>query len=224
MHKCYYGLFFVIWVLLIFCVHDLYASPSGLNNIPTTDVVPKKTLVLQSWINAGRGKAPDYYSGLKYGVIKGMEIGIDGKLGSRNAGPAAGQIKYHLPIGGEQFKFKSLVGVENISSNSKRMGKVNPYAAFSYQLEPFRVHLGYNFQGHNDGAFAGADKTFQLFERDFTLRTDIKQTKDGHEVLGSFGFAYVLPWNFVFESWASFPSESKLHESFTAKLDYGIKF
>jgi len=224
MYKYYCGLSFVIWVLFVFCVHDLYASPSGLNNIPTTDVVQERVLVFQSWINAGKEKVPEYYSGFKYGVIKGVEIGVDGKLGSRNAGPATGQVKYQFPFGDKNFKFKSLAGVENISSNSKRVGKINPYVAFSYQLEPFRTHLGYNFQNHNNGVFAGADKTFQLFGRALTLRTDIKQTKDGHEVLGSFGFAYALPWNFVFENWASFPSESKLHESVTAKLDYVIKF
>ena len=215
-------LFLSVCCIFIFA-QDLFASPTGLNNIPTADVVPEGVLVLQGWADYGANQAPVYRSSFNYGLLKGVEIGADGKMGTEKTGPTTFQFKCQLPLD-EDSKLIPLVGVENISTNTDKVGKVNPYLVFTYDLDLFRTYLGYNFQDRNDGAFAGLDKTLKLFERELTLRTDLKQTKDGHEILGSFGFLHVLPWNFILESWVSVPSESNLDETFTLKLNYVIGF
>jgi hypothetical protein len=218
----------LIFFLLVFSVFTfapyLFASPTGLNNIPTADVVPEKILVLQSWANFGKNQLPTYYSGFKYGFLKGIEIGADGKVGSKKTGPVTFQFKYQLPLLAEDSNLVPLVGMENIATNKHKAGEVNPYVVLTSDFELFRGHLGYNFQNDNFGAFAGLDKTLELDGRDFILRADLKQTKDGHEVLGSFGFLHILPWNFILESWVTIPSENKQDETFTMKLNYVIEF
>ncbi len=217
----------IIAVVIIagaFYVRSADASATGLNNIPTSDVVPEKTLALQSWANFGKDQLPTYYSGFKYGPLKGVEIGADGKVGTRKTGPATLQFKCQLPFFGHDSSFMPLVGVENISTNTDRAGKVNPYAVVTYDFTFARIHLGYNFQEDNDGGFGGLDKTIKFFNRDLILRTDLKQTDNGDEVLGSVGFLHVLPWNFILESWVSFPSEDEKEETFTVKLNYVISF
>ena len=224
MEKYYLGISLVICLLLAFSACNLYASATGLNNIPTTDVAPKKTLVLQNWINAAENHVPEYRDGFKYGLIERVEIGIDAKVGSRNAGPVSGQIKYQLQLDSADSKFQSLVGIENISSNSKRLGRTNPYVALSYRSDILRLHMGYNFQDNNEGTFAGIDKTVKFAGRDLTLRSDIKETNRRDHVLGSIGFIYALPQNFLIENWLSIPSDSTEETIFTIKLNYVIKF
>jgi len=43
-----------------------FATATGLNNIPTADVVPEKVLVLQYYGNFASGAGPDHFLGFKY--------------------------------------------------------------------------------------------------------------------------------------------------------------
>ncbi len=88
----------------------------------------------------------------------------------------------------------------------------------------FRFHMGFSFQEKNQAIFGGIDKTFKLMDRDLVLRGDIRQVNDGDELLYSIGLLYVLPHNFVLESWGSFPSADRDEKSLTIKLNYIISF
>ena len=214
----------LVWILcLIGCfvfVQSGLASPSGLNNIPTADVVPENILVFQTWANLGPERSTDLFFGAKFGVYKGVEIGLD----SEDSGPIVAQFKVQAPVFGPDSKLLPLVGVENISTDTDRAGDLNPYIVFTYDFDFLRGHVGYNFQDDNLGAFLGVDTTVQLGGRDLVLRADVRETSDGDELLGSLGFLHVLPENFVLEGWVSVPSDDGLEESYTIKLNYVLEF
>lgn len=211
-------------VILFFSVYAA-GSPSGLNNIPTSDVTPGKVLVLQSWGNFSHGAAPSWMGGLKYGLLKGVEIGIDRRLGSDgNNGPLTFQTKLQIPGPWESISLKPLIGIANLSDDTDAAGKADPYAVLTHENKFYRLHLGYSFQKDNQAMFMGLDKTFKFMSRDLVLRGDIRQVADGDELLWSIGLLYELPYNFVLESWGSFPSADRDEKSLTIKLNYVISF
>ena len=114
-------------------------------------------------------------------------------------------------------------GIANLGDRA-RLGWEDYYLALSHDFDIFRLHLGGTFQRDNEGGFAGADKTFQLWERNLTLRTDIVQTNERHDVTGSAGFIYDFGNNILLESWISFPSQSGKENTATVKLNYVISF
>lgn len=199
-----------------------WATPTGLNNISTADVVPEKLLALQVWTEVGEDNKPDYFTGFKYSPVKNLEIGLDGRIF-----PEAGleetveaQAKYRFELSDST---SMAVGVANLGDRA-RLGWEDYYLAFTQDLVFFRAHLGGTAQRDNEGVFAGLDKTLKFLERDFMLRTDIIQANDGHDMTASAGFIYDLGHNFLVESWASFPTQSGKEDVFTIKLDYVIKF
>lgn len=206
-----------------------FASPTGLNNIPTTDVVPDKTLVLQTWLTSGEDAKPVYVAGFKYGIIDRVEVGLDSKIGSVTGGPVALQGK--LKIFESDIGFASLAGVEGITFESNRRieDDILPYFALSQDirinedLQLIRLHGGYIFQKNNFGFFFGADRTFDVLEQTLILRSDIKQVNDMDDLLISGGFLFTLPFNLVLESWLNIPTQSGKEESVTVKLNYVIK-
>lgn len=74
----------LIGMIFLFAAgQSVWGSPSGLNNIPTTNVVPENILVFQTWFNFADDMQTEEYFGFKYGVpfLEGLEIGIDWKVG-----------------------------------------------------------------------------------------------------------------------------------------------
>lgn len=214
----------VLTIALLGCALHSQASPTGLNNIPTADVVPRNVLVLQGWLNASDGVSPSYFIGAKYGLHKYIEIGADQLVGADDEGPMLLQAKIQVPMPQENPPIVPLLGIANVSDDRKEAGDADPYALLTADLGLARMHLGYSFQDDNDGAFAGIDKALSIDDRDLVLRADIRQVDDGDEVLSSAGFLHVLPWNLALESWVSFHSDGQVDESFTAKLNYVITF
>lgn len=214
------GSIIVLSFLFLPCI--LWATPSGLNNIPTADVVAEKTLVWQVFSEIGESNKPDYFIGFKYGPIKNLEIGLDGRIFPESAleENAAFQVKYRAELNDD---FSLALGVSNVGDRAKT-GWENPYLVVTYNLGFFRVHAGGSLQRDNEGVFGGFDKTIQLLGKDFTLRTDIIQTNDAHDITSSVGFIYDLGRNFLWESWVSFPTQSGKENIVTIKLNYVISF
>ena len=211
------------WLGIAMC-GTAWASPSGLNNIPTVDVAPKNVLVIQTWGNFADGSGPAYMAGFKYGLIADVEVGIDSRIDPGDGGPLTGQVKWLLPLPLEETPFSVLAGAANISDDSDKVGEVDPYIVSGIDLGVARASLGYSFQEDNNSLFAGLDKTLTLQDRDLVLRGDVRQTDDGDEWLASVGFLHVLPLNMVLESWISLPSESGAEDVLTVKLNYVIPF
>jgi hypothetical protein len=211
------------FVLFLLCGQNYaWATTTGLNNIPTADTLSPRRLEVQTYSEVGRDNKPDYFIGVKYGPIKDLEIGLDGRIfpESSSVESAVLQAKYRF----ELKKGSSLsVGITNLGDRA-RTGWENPYLVFSQDSNILRLHLGCSLQRDNEGVFFGLDKTVKFLQRGLTLRSDLIQTNDGHDITTSVGFIYDLGNNFFWESWLSFPTQSDKKSVFTIKLDYVIKF
>ena len=72
---------FILSILLMgFAVLPVWATSTGLNNIPTADVVPYNVLVFQYFGDFGNDNVPDHFAGFKYGLAENIEIGLDGRF------------------------------------------------------------------------------------------------------------------------------------------------
>ncbi len=236
-----------LWLLtgtmcLCAAVHSAWASPSGLNNIPTTDVVPEKTVVVQTWLNMAENAQTQQFVGFKAGVLKGLEAGIDWKANGETHGHAELQAKYAFDIMGDWWK--GVGGVANLTDNRQHNGYFFPYAATSVDLKVFRLHFGYAPQPHNEAFFAGIDRTVTFLNRNLQLKADAIHINDKKDVLFSAGFLYEfgprdiaeepsksgiqglladITKNLILEAWVSLPSTGE-EEVYTVKLNYVIKF
>ena len=232
---------FIVGTCLLLASSSVLASPSGLNNIPTTDVVPEKILVLQTWLNMANDMQTQQFIGFKAGVFKGFEFGVDWKAIDRTHGHAELQAKYAFDIVGDWWK--GVVGVANLTTNREHNGNFFPYVATSADIKVFRLHFGYAPQPHNEAFFAGIDRTVPLLNRNLQLKADAIHINDKEDVLFSAGFLYDfnpiikdegersgllgflsdIAKNFILEAWVSMPSTGE-EETYTLKLNYVIKF
>lgn len=215
---------YVLFVL--FCIVLVQAaawgSATGLNNIPTTDVVPENVLVFQYWNNFGNDDVSDNFMGFKYGLMKNVEIGLDGQIFPEKAKNETlvmqGKIRFDL-----DDQLAVAFGITDLGDRAKA-GKEFPYGVLTYDFGFLRTHFGGTTKDDNEGFFGGLDKTFQFLDRDFMFRADILEVNDQNDTLSSVGFIYDLGSNFLIESWVSFPSETGKDDYYTVKLNYVIKF
>ncbi len=193
------------------------ATPTGLNNIPTADLVAAGELVLQGFSEFGRGREPSWFAGLKCGPAAGWEVGIDDtSAGPASAGGPVLQAKYRLALAGAALG----LGAANISGDSDRNGDVYPYAVLSAGLGRINGHLGYSAQRENNAWFVGADGAVTP---KLTLRADWTQVADRAESVSSLGFITALSRQWLLEGWASFPTAEEAKTTAIVKLDYVLR-
>jgi len=205
-------------VALLLSALPAMATPTGLNNIPTADVVPTGVLVLQSWSDFGSDRDTSWAAGFKYGPAQNWEVGLDGGLtGPGSGGGPVLQAKYKIPL---QKGARVLLGAANISNDRDRHGDVFPYAVASVPLsKEVTGHLGYSLQQDNHALFLGADAAVS---KNLTLRSDWIQTDDGNNSVWSLGFIGPLTKSFLVEGWASFPTAAAANTDYVVKVDYVI--
>ncbi len=199
-----------------------WATSTGLNNIPTADLVPVGTLVYQWFSNLENNGKPAHFTGFKYGFMNNIEIGLDGRVFPDKAAEenlvAQGKIALQLCP-----SLAIAVGVTNLGDRAKA-GYEAPFGVLSKDFGFFRAHFGGTVQRNNEGIFAGLDTTVKFLNRDLTFRGDLIQTNDRDDITTSAGFLYDLGRNFLLESWVSFPTESGKEEVATIKLNYVFAF
>ncbi|MDB6118053.1 MAG: hypothetical protein JWO08_1834 [Verrucomicrobiaceae bacterium] len=204
-----------------------FATPSGLNNIPTADTPPQGTVVIQGWTNFGNDYDADFNMGFKTGFDvfgQKLEFGADSHLFPDKGGPVVVQFKYvqNLWKGGQLA-----LGIANLGLTSElndRAGDPFSYALLSQDVcGLFRAHAGFGFQTQNNSVLLGLDKTVKVLDRDLQLRTDFVQIQDQNQWLGSLGFLYALHKNFVIEAWASQPLDHG-ETIYTAKFNIVFNF
>lgn len=204
-------------ILAMGCPTAAVATPSGLNNIPTADVVAEQMLVLQAFTEFGREREPSWFGGLKYGPSANWEVGLDDtSAGSGSAGGPVLQAKYRRPVGAGTAV---ALGMANISDDTDRNGEVFPYAVVSAPVGPPRWHLGYAPQRSNHAWFVGLD---QPVSRELTVRADWTQVADGEESVSSVGFISGISSRWLIEGWASFPTAADAETSYIVKLDFVV--
>ncbi len=211
-----------LFLSICFAASPALATSTGLNNIPTADVVPEKTLVFQYFTNLSKNSKAEHFTGFKYGLMKNIEVGLDGRIFPEKTSEEnlVGQTKMRFIFDKD---LAVALGVTNLGDRDKA-GKESPFGVLSYNVGFLRLHFGGTTQNDNEGLFAGIDKTVSFLERDFTFRSDIIQTNEQRDTTTSVGFIYDIGHNFLIESWMSFPSESGKEDVLTIKLNYGIKF
>ncbi|MDP6542730.1 MAG: hypothetical protein QGH60_02000 [Phycisphaerae bacterium] len=232
-------------LLFLSVASSVQASPSGLNNIPTTDTPPPKAVVLQTWFNLGEHLSREQFVGFKTSPIKNLEVGVDWKAFTNAAhGHATFQAKYAVDILPDlmPYKWKAAAGVANVSFDRDHTGEPFPYVATSLDLKVARLHAGFSAQRYNEAFFFGVDKTVTFLDRNLQFRADAIQFNDMREMLYSAGFVYEFGrnseyerpsgvWgvlddiakNLIFEGWVSMPSNND-PETFTLKLNYVIRW
>lgn len=231
-------------VLCLLAVNSsVLASPSGLNNIPTTDVPLRNTIIMQTWLNLAANMDIEQYVGFKTSLLlDGLEFGVDWKAYGETHGHATLQAKYSHDI--IKGWWQGAVGFANLSEDWRHNGKVFPYVVTAVDLRLVRLHLGYAPQPHNEAFFAGIDRTIPFLNRNLQLKGDAIHINDKNDVLFSAGFLYdlnpidpegdgpasdVLKFltnivkNVVLEGWVSMPSTGE-QEVYTLKLNYVFKF
>ncbi|MHC4460466.1 MAG: hypothetical protein ACYS30_03445 [Planctomycetota bacterium] len=238
--QIYCSVFVVFFIF--FASRSAWATSTGLNNIPTTDIVPENILVFQTWGNFAGGEHPQQFLGFKYGPFKDVEIGVDWKANDKPHGHAMLQAKYAFDI--KRDSLRGVIGIADLSDNRKHNGEYFPYAATSLDLKALRLHFGFAPQPHNERFFGGIDKTVSFLDRNLQLRFDGIHINDKEDMLFSAGFLYELAprsggdrtektglarildniaKNIVLEAWVSKPSTGD-KEVFTVKLNYVIRF
>lgn len=206
------------------------ASPSGLNNIPTTDTAPNLVPVIQAFSTWGDDVDWTHWAGMKIGFGpwengaawgSRFEAGVDAHYAPGEAGPTVFQVKYSI----EPWEQKGPaigIGSANLGLSSEdrdRAGQPFSYAMLSYDFTWFRLHGGYGVQHNGDAALLGIDRTFDVFDRPLTLRADATQIQDQSQWLTSVGAMYAINKWLVFETWSSFPMETG-DPTFTFKLNF----
>jgi hypothetical protein len=232
-------------LLVVFCIalngRLVLGSPTGLNNIPTTDVTSENTMVLQGWLNTGYNRHPQNFVGFKYGLFEDVEIGVDWKANDVTHAHVTYQAKYAFDIDGDILR--GVVGVADLSDNREHNGYLFPYAAMSLDLKALRLHFGYGAQPHDEAFFGGIDKTVSFLDRNLQLRADAIHINNKEDMKFSLGFLYelglnsnsptpqidnmgildIITKNVILETWVSMPSTGN-QEVYTIKLNYVIKF
>ena len=213
--------------LLSLLCGSAFATPSGLNNIPTADTPAQGEVVIQGWTNFGDDRETDFNLGFKSGLNvwgQKFEFGADSHLLPDEGGPVVLQFKYAHKVweGGTLA-----LGIANLAlgdDSIDRAGDPFSYALLTQDVAGlFRAHAGFGFQTDNNSFLLGLDKTVKVLERDLQLRTDFVQIQDQDQWLGSVGFLYALHPNVVVESWASQPFDDG-DAVYTAKINFVFKF
>ena len=197
------------------------ASPSGLNNIPTTDVAPIRVAVVQAWSNSASAGDTTYVAGVKSGLTPDLEVGLDSRL-SPDGGPLTSQFKYRLRSRPGAPALLA-VGLANLSTDRSRAGQPMPYVVATSALAPAtRAHLGYSAQKRASGLFLGADWSVSPV---LLLRSDwVRPAADSGDV-SSLGTLFTPAGQpFAVEAWASFPGSPPSDTTFTLKLDWALPY
>jgi hypothetical protein len=201
----------------------LFASPSGLNNIPTADFTPDGVLVLQTYSFSQSGAKTTGFLGAKYGLGDGIEVGADGQLAASPTGPLTLQAKKTWPV--EDARIKLCLGIANITADTGE-NPLYPYGVVGAKLcGQSRGHLGFAPQKGNHEWLLGYDYTLS---GGTMLRTDVVRgiSADNKHTLYSLGG--LMPTKFgAVEGWVTRAINNSPGGSdatvYTLKLDYAFQ-
>ncbi len=208
-----------------------FATPTGLNNIPTADTVPHRTVAVQYFSSFGGanqfGTAEPGKSGHWMGFKTGwdfeplhVEWGMDSPLGTGVSGPLFLQTKARFsPWEDGMFT----VGIAGVAlTDIDRSGDAFSYAMLAHDFGFARLHAGYGYQTNGSSFLTGIDRTWTLFGRNFNLNADLAQTRDQRGLITAVGAKYDLTKYIVLETWANVPDRDAA--SLIAKINFVFTF
>jgi hypothetical protein len=210
---------------LAFCLllaASAFATPGGLNNIPTADTMPHRTIAVQAFDTFGSGDH-DLWMGFKtrwdFAPVH-LEWGLDSHLAPDPTGP----LNFQAKVGFEPWdRGKVAIGVANVGlTDPSRSGDPFSYAVLTQDFSIARLSIGYGVQTNSNTVLIGLDRTWKIFERNFNLNADLVQQNDQSKWLTAVGFKYDLSKHIVLEGWANLPEKGDA--SFMAKINYVFQF
>lgn len=217
-----------LFSLSILLAGQLQATPTGLNNIPTADTVPHRTVAVHSFSSFGEGanqfaaNGPGEHShwmGFKTGwelPWANLEWGLDSPVITGPSGPLFFQTKANFSPWEDGLFALGVAGIA--MTDTDRAGDPFTYGILSQDLGLLRAHAGYGVQTGGNSWLLGVDRTWSVFERDFNLNLDLVQAADESMWLPAAGLKYHLTEHLVFEWWTNFPERGK--PSHIAKLNF----
>jgi hypothetical protein len=210
----------VVAAVIVSCA-GLWASPSGINNIPTADITPLGKLVLQAYTHSDEGERTTATLGAKYGLPYDIEVGADKRLLPNDPdGPTTLSVKKAFALGLTGSRFA--VGVANITDNTGDH-PIYPYGVFSQPLAPrSRGHLGFAAQRDNNEVFVGYDFTLP---RGTMLCADVVRGLSGGDKHTLCSVGALMPAKFgAVEGWVTRHTLSGADSgtSLTLKVDYNF--
>ncbi len=220
-----------IMAFIILAAGTVFATPTGLNNIPTADTVPHRTVAVQhfssfgganQFATSGPGKT-SAWAGFKTGwdfTPLHLEWGLDSPLGKGYSGPLLFQSKARMQPWEDGMFALGVAGVA--LTDTRRAGDPFTYTMLWHDFHLLRVHAGYGVQTHGDSCLFGADRTWKLFERNFNLNADLVQSRNQHGFITAIGAKYDLSRHVVLETWANFPDRDRV--SVIAKINFVFSF
>lgn len=220
-----------IMVLVVFATGTVFGTPTGLNNIPTADTVPHRTVAMQyfssfgganQFATSGPGKTSDW-AGFKTGWdFKPLHVewGLDSALGTGYSGPLVFQTKARIQPWEDGMVALGVAGVA--LTDTRRAGDPFTYAMLWHDFHLLRLHAGYGLQTHGDSCLFGVDRTWKVFERSLNLNADVVQSRNQHGIITAVGAKYDLSRHIVLETWANFPDRDRV--SVIAKINFVFTF
>ena len=205
----------------------VFASRSGLNNVPTADTSAAGTGVVQAYSAFGEDRKPAFYSGARIGFLaweQPGEVGFDTRWAPGNTVPVYFNAKWrtHGPASLPAFA-AGVAGAAVRSEDRRRLGQPQTYAVITHDVHVARLHGGYTVQAHNNALFFGLDRSWLVLQRKFTLRLDATQTQNRGQWLLSGGFTYKFTDRLNVELWQTKPNERGRSYT-TAKLGCAFKY
>ena len=153
-------IFYCIILLCLLITEPLWATSTGLNNIPTADVVPENIPVFQFISNLANSNTPAYITGFKYGPAKNIEIGLDGNIfpqkGITETLVAQGKLRFEL-----SDSLAIAGGITNLDDHA-RAGRESPFGVLSLDFGFPRAHFNVRIQRNNKGFCGGIDKVTKI--------------------------------------------------------------
>jgi hypothetical protein len=208
-----------ITLLLVVCVPlVVYASPSGLNNIPTADTCSPGVLVLQGYSGSSQGEKTSLFVGAKAGPAKDWEIGLDYQAAPEGAtGPLVFQVKKAWWL--EDGNLGLAVGVAGVTTDWSEH-KPFPYAVLTRKgTGADRYHVGFAPQADAKQWFIGYDHTLPCKTM---LRFDLVRNTDADTTMVSAGALVPMDFGAV-EGWVTRNDGNDCDStSLTLKVDYAI--
>lgn len=206
-------------------------TPTGLNNIPTADTVPHRTVAVQYFSSFGGANqfAPaepgktSQWAGFKTGWALDpvhLEWGLDSPLGTGPSGPLLFQSKARISPWEDGMLAVGIAGVA--LTDQHRSGDPFTYAMLAHDLHFLRLHAGYGYQTNGCSFLFGMDRSWKVFGRNFNLNADLVQSRDQRGLITAVGAKYDLSKHIVLETWANFPDRDAV--SVIAKINFVFAF
>ncbi|NQW45985.1 MAG: hypothetical protein HQ462_11350 [Deltaproteobacteria bacterium] len=219
----------VVAVVFLISGAGLFATPTGINNIPTADVVPDRKVAIQSFGSFGQGSnqfaangagKSSLWMGFKAGIQATapvrVEIGIDSPVAPTKAGPLVFQTKANFSPWENGL---IALGIANIAlTDFDRAGRPFSYGIVAQDFGLLRAHAGYGFQLNSNTALFGVDRNLRVLGRSLNLNIDLVQSADHSYWLPAAGFKFDPTQYIVLESWANFPGRGR--SSYIAKINF----